>query len=746
MSMTSPVQQLTPTQEMSIRDYLDVIRRRKTIFIQVFVMVLAVGIVMTVLSKPVYRTTNKLLVPPINNTVNVSDTDNPIGPLLAATQGDSVLTHLEELQSKVLLEDAKKASKVMERPGIMPPSVRVDMVGGRRNLTQFGMAGNVIEVAVEGGDPDEITRLADSLVALHLERKMLFANQGLNQTLAFVRKAKEKAYRELRFTEARLVDFRKRCPVTQVETAREARARELLDLEAKVRWSEANVSFAQAQLEQMRKRVAEEPKYFPVEETKPNPSIDRLKAELDKLTIERLNLLRQYKESSRQVQIVDDQIASLKETLSKEPEILEIPGRIPNPSFVPLQVKLGELQANVEGYRADHNRAVAEFGAKRGLVDGLGPLEIELTRLTHARDAAQQAFTKYAETLRDLEIRATTSFSALRQIEKARKPGGPIRPKKTLNIMMTAILALCLATGVAFLQEYLDDRINQPEDVERLTALPTLGYVPAMLPDRVQLVSALPANSQAAEAYRTLRSSISFAGIDSPIRRLQITSCSQGEGKSTTAVNLAIAMAMDGKRVILVDADLRRPNVHRLLELPNSSGLSEVLVGMKAIDEALRDTDVENLRVMCAGSIPPNPAELLGSRAFDSVLEQMEERADVVIVDTPPCLPVSDPLIVATRMDGVVLVLHAGQTKKGAIRHVHGMLSRTRARIVGVIFNRIQQGRGGYAYYHYYEAGYYADDSSRDRKRLTGKGRKSALPSGKGTTANSQIDDDEELA
>ncbi|MGV3721641.1 MAG: CpsD/CapB family tyrosine-protein kinase, partial [Actinomycetota bacterium] len=187
---------------------------------------------------------------------------------------------------------------------------------------------------------------------------------------------------------------------------------------------------------------------------------------------------------------------------------------------------------------------------------------------------------------------------------------------------------------------------------------------------------------------------------------------------------------LDGKRVILIDADLRRPNIHRLFQLPASPGLSEVLVGMRTLDEALQPTELDNLKVICAGPIPPNPAELLNSRAFDALLEQLDERADVVILDSPPCIPVTDPLIVASRVDGVILVLQVGQTKKAAVKHAQELLFRARARLIGVVYNRVRQGKSGYYYYNYYYTadGYYADDEPKRRFGKNGKNGKSDHP------------------
>jgi capsular exopolysaccharide synthesis family protein len=372
-------------------------------------------------------------------------------------------------------------------------------------------------------------------------------------------------------------------------------------------------------------------------------------------------------------------------------------------------------------FQENYTAASAELNGQQAKRNDLGAWEVDLNTLTQERDRLQTRYASLSDRLQDLEIRKNARAQTIRVIEAAAMPRKPVQPQPVLNLAISLILGLIIAAGVVFLQEYLDDRINEPEDVERLCALPSLGHVPLISGEQTRLVSALSANSPAGEAYRALRSSIGFAGLDAPIRRLQLTSASKGEGKSTTALNLATAMAIDGKRVILVDADLRRPSIHRMLDLPPSPGLSELLVGMKTLDEALQPTDVENLWVVAAGPIPPNPAELLGTRAFERIIEQLEERADIVIFDSPPCIPVTDPMVIATRMHGVVLVVHPGQTRKPVIKHTVELLERARARIVGVVFNRIEATRGGY-YHQYYTDGYYSDSHQNgDSSRRNGK-------------------------
>ncbi len=208
------------------------------------------------------------------------------------------------------------------------------------------------------------------------------------------------------------------------------------------------------------------------------------------------------------------------------------------------------------------------------------------------------------------------------------------------------------------------------------------------------------------ESYRVLRSNVRFAAVDEPLQSILVTSTVPGEGKSLTAANLAVAMALDGKRVVLVDADLRRPTVHEKFGLRHAPGLTNVLVGAMDLDSALQSTSIENLRILTSGPIPPNPAELLNSRAMEQTQEDLKERADMVIFDSPPCLSVADAQVLSATVDGLIYVIQLGSTKKSALRHGYELLRQAHARILGVVYNKIQTDNGRseyyYGYYSYY--------------------------------------------
>ena len=222
----------------------------------------------------------------------------------------------------------------------------------------------------------------------------------------------------------------------------------------------------------------------------------------------------------------------------------------------------------------------------------------------------------------------------------------------------------------------------------------------------IEIIRALYPRGPAAEAYRTLRTNLEFASVDEPVRTLLVTSSIPGEGKTTTSSNLAVAFAQAGRRVILLDADLRKPGVHKLFDLPNTSGLTSLLrTDDVTVDDVAQVTEEERLRIVTTGPLPPNPAELLGSHRMQTILERLVAAADLVIVDSPPLQAVTDAAILASITDGSLLVIDAGRTRRAAAGHGREALAKSGARVLGAALNRLsQRGHGEYVYYDYYGA------------------------------------------
>jgi len=307
-------------------------------------------------------------------------------------------------------------------------------------------------------------------------------------------------------------------------------------------------------------------------------------------------------------------------------------------------------------------------------------------------------------------------------IQPAEVPGSPSSPNHRQDAALGFVAGMVLGIGFAFLRERMDDRIHGRTALEAAVGAPVLAVVPKVegwkkkRRDDARVVALSASGSPPAEAYRTLRTNLQFISRDGGMRVISVTSPHAGEGKSTTVANLAATLAHTGKRVVALSADLRKPRLHRFFGLENREGLSSILAGQADLTEVARRVDgLESLRVVTSGPVPPNPAELLSSDQMEQLLGSLRETADYVVVDTAPALIVSDAMIVAPRVDGVLVVVDADSTTGAAASHAVEQLQQVGARIIGSVLNGFDASKaryysyaGRYAYRYQYR---YGDDS-----------------------------------
>ncbi|RMG95967.1 MAG: polysaccharide biosynthesis tyrosine autokinase [Chloroflexi bacterium] len=346
--------------------------------------------------------------------------------------------------------------------------------------------------------------------------------------------------------------------------------------------------------------------------------------------------------------------------------------------------------------------------------------EAELSRKDTKLKELQIQYTEAFNNLNQLRVSQAKESSNIVPIEPAQPPQRPIRPRTFTNTIMATIIGGMVALGFVFLMEYLDDTIKTPDDVLADTNLPTLGaiaFIKGSAPNQ-RLITHHTPRDPISEAYRVLRTNLTFSAVDSELHSLLITSSSPGEGKSTTTANLAVVMAQTGKQVILVDADLRRPTQHKIFQLSNNQGLTTaILDSLTPVSYHLQKTRVPGLRVMTSGPIPPNPAELLNSHRMKQVLEALQQEADLIIFDTPPVLTVADAAILAPRVNGCVVVAEAGSTRRPLFLQAIERLARTGTNLYGVVMNRSKPGRASYYDDYYYYATYEYVEGRRKKRR-----------------------------
>lgn len=299
----------------------------------------------------------------------------------------------------------------------------------------------------------------------------------------------------------------------------------------------------------------------------------------------------------------------------------------------------------------------------------------------------------YANLLRNTQGGAVNTLSV---IEPAGLPTRPVGPDRFASVLLAGAIGFFLAAGAAYLLEYLDDTVKTPEEVEQLVNAPVIGRIYEMEDqDDGHLFVAENPRHPIVEEFRTLRANLEFAGAAKPLNTILVTSADMEEGKTLVAANLAVVIAQGEKKVILLDADLRRPKIDKFLELTNDYGLSDVFRGRLSIEKAMKWKNA-SVTVITAGSPPPNPGELLSSKKMDQVLQRLTEVADMVIVDGPPFV-VADAAVLAAKVDGVLLIVRPGFTRKGAVKEMMDQIERAGARVVGVALNRIP--RKGSDYY-----------------------------------------------
>ncbi|MDP9387236.1 MAG: polysaccharide biosynthesis tyrosine autokinase [Actinomycetota bacterium] len=325
------------------------------------------------------------------------------------------------------------------------------------------------------------------------------------------------------------------------------------------------------------------------------------------------------------------------------------------------------------------------------------------------REVLVQQQALFKQKLDQLQVDQALKTGGAQLVTAATAPTSPVEPQPKRTGVVAGAVGLMLGVGLAFLFEYLDDTVKTKEDMERYAGgLPALGLVPAVpgWKDRKRplVVSLSDPKSPVAEAYRTLRTSIQFMGLDRPMRTIQVTSPGAGEGKSTTIANLGVALAQAGQRVVLVCCDLRRPRIHEFFGLSNTTGFTSVLLGDVPLSTALQPVaGEERLRLLASGPVPPNPSELLSGRRTVEVLTTLQAEADVVLIDCPPVLPVTDAAVLSSRVDATLLVATAGATTRKELARAHELLAQVEAPLIGTVLNGVTEGEGyGYKYRYSY--------------------------------------------
>jgi len=715
--------------EMNIRDYWLIVRRRRLTIIGCVVLTMFFAFFIARQKVPDYQATAAVK---FEQSMALTGL---LVEVLSYNTGDNIETQATLIKSYPILEE------VARRMGRLPRTVGGEAVRESRAYTATleNLAGKLRTNRVGGTSILEIT--ATSTNALEA--------RDLANAVAEVYRDYNKANRNARIVEARKfiesqlkeVEGRVRRAEEEVWAFRDANriispgaeSSMLLSLFTQVRGDAEKTRQQRIELEQVQLRLERTDPGSVTERVyidTTNPAVARLVATQTELLLERNNLALEVTERHPRLQAIDDRLREVRRELRRE---------------VAAQIALlrnrEEILGRQEGELMQRNREVpaVELSLQRLQRDA----KVNDDLLTLLKTRHEEALIKESEGVEEVSI-----------VRPASEPSMPVGTGIANTLMVGALLGFVLGLGLAFLQETLDTSIGTIEDVESYLEVPVLGIVPhidpretmqrlierrpglaRMDPEALQshalLITHFDPKSPVAEAYRTLRTHIQFARQDRGGKVLVVTSPTLQEGKTTTIVNLALTMAQSGQKTLLIGGNMRRPSIYRFFGIEREPGLSDILVGNARWRDCIRTVadilmgrfemedimaapGLDNLHIIEAGPIPANPSELLSTSALGQFLREVSAEYDIVLIDTPPVLPVTDSAIVAAQADGVLLVYQAGKVGRLVLKRAKAHLESTRAKVWGVVLNDVQTEVSGYTYTHYYTH-YYGEETPSPR-------------------------------
>jgi polysaccharide biosynthesis transport protein len=713
-----PTYEPPPQGESALWDYVHVVVRRRRLVLAIFAAIVALATLRTFLTKPVYEATAQLLIE--RQKPNVLSFQDVTEERAGGGIDDYYQTQYKLLQSRSL------ARRVIERLNLLndpeyggprekaqieailakPPGEEPAMegaIGGLLSRTSVVPIRNsrLVNVTVSSGRADLAASVTNALAQLYIQQSVDLrfqtstdAGQWLGSQIEEQRKKAEEA-------DQRLQALKRQEGLVNIEERRT-----LLDQRLK----ELGTSLNERKTERLQKEAlyrqmagAGNPEELP--EVLRSPFVQSLRVELASLERQQTQLLEGY--------------------LDQHPEVLKVKNQIQD-----TRAKIrGEAQRVIRAAENDYKAAAAQEGSVSSALEAVKQEALQISGGavgydTQKRevDAARQVLDSLLARAKQTDVASELKSSNIRVVDPAVVPGGPVRPRKTRDIGLGIVLGAFLSLGFALFLEYLDNTVKTPDDVRAHLGAPLLGVVPEMTeawhPNLVVLNTQL--DQRFIEGYRVVRTALNYCWTDPGARIVMVTSTAPGEGKTLTAVNVALTLASLEGRTLLIDADLRKPTTHALLRGRKSPGLSDVLVGKAKVSEAiqqnLQDT---NLAYLPGGTHAPSPAELLTNRSMRSLLEGLRKFYDWIVIDTPPVGAVSEPLILAPLTDGVVVVTGAEMAPRKAVLHTLERIHDTGARILGVVLNRAQLEKHSYYYSHYY--GHYSSRPYGDSPTLNGR-------------------------
>jgi capsular exopolysaccharide synthesis family protein len=730
----------TEEKQVTLNDYLRILARRKWLILFTFLCLTASAVAFSFLMTPIYQACTTIM---IEEEGRMEDYLFTVSSMM---RPDSKLkNHVEIIKSRTLAEAVVRT--VLDSPhGRTLENMAPDKNGTFVTKDQLARAvqenlsvapirdTDLIAIKMNAPDPVMAAFLANA-VASQYHKKSLQINRGqISEVREFLVNQLNIVRDSLLLAEEAKKDYMQTEAVSALPDETRELVKQLAEFESLLNEAKIELESNQRRLTYMKAQLDERKGNLLDEITQiSTPVIQNLRNEMTELEAMRAEyvsqgveethpklqqILNRIKETKNKLVAETSQLVSRKLTL-KDPlgYSQDLLGDI-----LSLEIEIQSLSAKADGLRKIVNKYYARMNR-------LPEKNLRLARLERSTRASENIYLMLKEKYEEARIKEAGQIGNVRIIDKAVPPERPIKPRSKLNVLLGAMLGILLGAGVALLLESLDTSIKTMEEVEALE-LAALGHVPEIKETeeyrrRIKSVRAVAdqeatkvashlithfaPKSPVSEAYRTLRTNIQFSNLDNPPRSILVTSAAPGEGKSTTAANLAIAFSQMGTKTVLLDTDFRRPILHSVLGTEKEPGITNHLAGRVPLEGIIRKTPVENLDLIACGLIPPNPSELLASEKMKEFVAELQKSYQMILFDTPPVIAVTDAVVLSLLLDGVVLVVSAGQTSQQGLARAKILLEKVDAKVMGAVLNKTDVS-SAFSPYHYYYHYHYSGD------------------------------------
>jgi polysaccharide biosynthesis transport protein len=723
----------TPTHESNLREYMRVLIKRKWTVLGCLATIFTVVAIASLKMVPIYEAAGSIAInKPDSSLVNFKDSSG--GAVDYSDPSTDMDTEVAILQSDLLALQVIKTLNLDKMPefGGRPGNAPVDnlapdplqsdsarstaLLGAFRGGLRVALKPNtrVVEIHYVSPNPQLAAAIVNTLVSTYIEQNFKTKFESTMQASEWLSKQLIDLQIKVETSQEKLVNFQKEHEILGTDEKQNIITEKLAELNRELTTAEAV-------------RMEKESLYRLVQSGDSEVAASMLGVlESGGGSTGGNNLLGTLHSKESELKV---QIAELNTQFGPSyPKVAQLNNQLKEVQFQ-VQAELKKVTERVRGqYLAAQQQESMlrdQFEKQKQQANKLNENAIQYSLLKRDVDVNRQLYEGLLEKLKEAGVTAGLKSTNIRLVNVARTPTAPTEPNIPRNLAFALVLGLTAGIGLAFLLESMDNTVRTTEQAQIISGVPALGMIPmgsksgldpggkklltvSSSKEAVELVTQARPQSQMAESYRALRTSLLLSNLGTPPKTIMITSARPQEGKTTTSINTSIVLAQKGVRVLLIDADLRRPSVHKTLGMGPRSGLSNVLTGSAVLEHTIaRSPILPNLFVLPAGTPPPNPAELLASSNMRDLLLELRDKYDHIVIDTPPTLSVTDAVVLSQRMDAIILVIRSNQTTKQALRRARDILTQVNARITGVLLNAVDLTSPDYYYYYEYQGKYH---------------------------------------